>query len=145
MNGTSGQGVIDLMNHEGLTSENINNADDISSDFIKKVLNLSYANGDAPKEWTSGFTLVKLSGNIVLTKDVEASIRNAAIADGTRVTGNGHSLTLTNSGWHRLSPTSVITIGKDVSIEGVEDFTFKFQKKSLADTLAGYYVFSPPP
>lgn len=143
VNGTSGQGVIDLMNHEGLTSENINNADDISRDFIKKVLNLSYANGDAPKEWTSGFTLVKLSGNIVLTKDVEASIRNAAIADGTRVTGNGHSLTLTNSGWHRLSPTSVITIGKDVSIEGVEDFTFKFQKKSLADTLTGYYIFSP--
>ena len=143
VNGTSGQGVIDLMNHEGLTSENINNADDISRDFIKKVLNLSYANGDAPKEWTSGFMLVKLSGNIVLTKDVEASIRNAAIADGTHITGNGHSLTLTNSGWHRLSPTSVITIGKGVTIEGVRDFTFKFEKKSLADTLTGYYVFSP--
>ena len=138
-------GTVFLMNHNVLEGTDINQADTISSNFIKDTLGLTATNGsnDAPKEWTSGFTLVKLSGDIKLTKDVEASIRNSAIADGTHIYGEGHSLTLTNSGWHLLSPVSMVTIGKDVTIEGVKDFTFNFRKKSLVQTLTGYYVFSP--
>ncbi|MCQ2367164.1 MAG: leukotoxin LktA family filamentous adhesin, partial [Akkermansia sp.] len=143
--GNAGDGTIFLMNHNVLEGDDINEADTIASDFIKETLGLSATNGNnaAPKEWTSGFTLVKLSGDIKLTKDVEASICNSAIADGTHIYGEGHSLTLTNSGWHLLSPVSMVTIGKDVTIEGVKDFTFNFRKKSLVQTLTGFYVFSP--
>ena len=144
VDGTTGQGTINLVNHEGLTGENINNADDISRDFIKKVLNLSAANGDNPKQWTSGFTLVTLSGNIVLTKNVEASIQTAAIADGTHIDGQGkYSLTLTNSAWHNAHLGCSVTIGKNVSITGVTDFTFKFRNHAVADSLVSTYFGGP--
>ena len=144
VSGTSGKGIINLMNHNTLTGDDINKIDEISSEFISDTLKLSYTDApqSAPKEWKSGFTLVKLSGNIELTKDVVASIGSIAIAEKTHVTGNGHSLTLTNSGLHRLSPYNVITIGKDVTIEDVKDFTFKFEKKSITDTLSSSYIYS---
>ena len=143
VNGTSGQGTINLMNHEGLTGDNINNADSISSDFIKNVLGLSQDSGSAPKEWTSDFIIVTLSGNIVLVKDVEASIHNAIIKDGTTITGNGHSLKLTNSILHYMSWQHVLDIGSNVTITGVENFTFEFTNNSLPGFLSGWYFFTP--
>lgn len=138
--GTAGKGTIDLVNHEGITGDNINDIDNISRQFIKKTLNLSDLS-DA-EEWTSGFTLAKLSGTITLTRDVEASIRNAAIEDGTTIIGNGHSLTLTHSFLHYLSPTHVLTIGDDVTIQGVKDFTFAFSNGTLPGLLADWHVFT---
>ena len=143
VNGTSGQGTINLMNHEGLTGDNINNADSISSDFIKNVLGLSQDSGSAPKEWTSDFFIVTLSGNIVLVKDVEASIHNAIIKDGTTITGNGHSLKLTNSILQYMSWQHVLDIGSNVTISGVENFTFEFTNNSLPGFLSGWYFFTP--
>ena len=144
VNGTSGQGSINLVNHEGLTGENINNADSISRDFLEKTLNLSYSNAGVPKEWTSGFTYAKLSGNITLTKDVEASIQTAAIADGTHIDGQGkYSLTLTNAYGHNYHLANSVTIGNNVSITGVKDFTFRFRNSSVADALVSTYFGGP--
>ncbi len=138
--GTAGKGAIDLVNHEGITGDNINDIDNISRQFIQKTLKLSDLS-DA-EEWTSGFTLAKLSGIITLTRDVEASIRNVAIEDGTTIIGNGHSLTLTHSFLHYLSPTHVLTIGDDVTIQGVKDFTFEFSNGTLPGLLADWHVFT---
>ena len=144
VNGTSGQGIINLVNHEGLTSDTINNADSISREFLEKTLNLSYSNAGVPKEWTSGFTYAKLSGNITLTKDVEASIQTAAIADGTHIDGQGkYSLTLTNAYGHNYHLANSVTIGNNVSITGVKNFTFRFRNSAVADALVSTYFGGP--
>lgn len=133
-------GTIWLMNNNVLTD--INDADEAARRFLKEMLGLTEANAEA-RYWNSGFTLVNLSGDIQLSKDVTATVRNFAIEDGTHIYGNGHSLTLTNSALHLLSVVNMIHIGNNVTIEGMKDFTFKFRKKSVTNTLVPAYAFSP--
>ena len=143
--GTTGLGTIDLTNYAVLSGNDINYADDISREFIKRTLNITDANAEVPKEWQGRYGIVKLSGDIKLVNDVTVCIRNAAIADNTTIDGQSkYSLTLKNIPvFHMLSPTSVITIGNDVHINQVKDFSFVFRKHSALNALVSTYLFSP--
>ena len=124
-------GTIWLMNRNKLT--NLDEADEITNQFMLMTLK---GRQDYPSEWTSGFAEVSLSGDIELSGDVNISVREFEIEEGTHINGKNHSLTFSNAGWDHLSATNSGTIGEGVSITGVKDFTIEFPKKLSENPLA---------
>ncbi len=145
VDGSAGIGFIEVMDNRELINPDINELDDIARQFVKDTLHLPEANGPTEQfePWKGGFTRVSLSGNIYLTEDVEASVRCAAIADGTKIDGRGHSLTLTNSSSHNLDVACRVTIGNNVSITGMGDFSFSFRRHPAYEPLTSSYFGAP--
>ena len=135
-------GSIVLMNHEELSGEQINQADEIAREFIERTLGGGQTgNGIDYNKWTGAFRRITLSGNIELDKDFNASITMMAIAAGTQIKGNGHSLNLTEHSSHNFQlVNNKVTIGDGVTITGVKDFTIRYRNRAVADTLCSSYI-----
>ena len=157
VDGSTESGRILLMNHEELTGDNINNVDEISGNFLRNTFNPTFKNNggglkllaannstDGYKDWDVGYVRVRLSGNIKLNQDVNASISASAIEAGTHIDGQGqYSLTLTNSYSHRWDTGCTVLIGDGVSITGVKNFTLDWNYASVMESVANTYFGAP--
>lgn len=107
--------------------------------FLQEEL---YANGEGePRVWDEGTFTISMKGNIILNRDLSASAFRCMIADGTVIHGNGHSLKLTRSRLNDVFPVSFDTtqysIGDNVTIEGVKDFTVQLNTFSYLSSMLG--------
>lgn len=107
--------------------------------FLQEEL---YANGEGePRVWDEGTFTISMKGNIVLDRDLSASAYSCMIEDGTVIHGNGHSLKLTRSRLNDVFPVSFDTtqysIGDNVTIEGVKDFTVQLNTFSYLSSMLG--------
>lgn len=104
---------------------------------------LSADGGDEANEWEEGTFHVTFSGNVILTQDVDATIGGVAFEQGTTITGNGHSLTLTRDRANDIMPiiglNTSYTIEDDVTINGVKDFSLNIDSFSYTNYLLDTY------
>lgn len=104
---------------------------------------LSADGGDDANEWEEGTFHVTFSGNVILTQDVDATIGGVAFEQGTTITGNGHSLTLTRDRANDIMPiiglNTSYTIEDDVTINGVKDFSLNIDSFSYTNYLLDTY------
>ncbi|MCQ2370874.1 MAG: leukotoxin LktA family filamentous adhesin [Akkermansia sp.] len=154
--GDSESGGVLLMSYEEVTGDNINNLDDMSASFLSGTFNPSDSNnGGAPKlfaannptddftDWNVGYHRVRLSGKIKLNKDIDASLSTTAIADNTEIDGGGFSLKLKNNFSHQFNFGALITIGKNVKIKNVKDFTLNWNHEGYMEAILSTYIGSP--
>ena len=148
------QGHILMMSPEELNSGNINDVDEMSSNFLRSVFDPNYnGNGGGPKllaannnldeykAWQVGFSNTKLDGKIKLESDVNAIISVEGIADGTIIDGQGkYSLTLTNSSGRHWALGAHVNIGDDVKIMHVKDFTLNWDYDPMMERIMNAYL-----
>lgn len=138
--GSAGSGSVVVLSCTNLTAENLNNAETLSDDFLKELTQTAAA----PDSWHVQFSSASLSGTVSLDKDWDVALNKLNIADGTHIIGNGHSMTFSgNFGETLCSPKPAYTVGDNVTIEDVQNFTVKFGQVSLSNMAFGLPLTLP--
>lgn len=137
------KGSLELMNMEVREIAALMDDSTPRLSFLREEEELNANGGESANEWNEGTFCVSFDGDIVLKKDVDASVQKLVFTKGTTVSGNGHSLKLRKSTLWSVVPLPFMadfSIADDVTITDVKDFSLTVDSFSYTNLLANIYA-----